>query len=113
MVRHRDTLHAIAARYDLNITTLKALNHIAANSALVRVGQKLLVAEKEHDAPRAAPVAISSAEEVADIIHIVRKGESPFEIATSYGVSVTKLLATNELNKRSVIYPGQRFRIPR
>ncbi len=45
-------------------------------------------------------------------VHVVRKGDTPWLIATNYGVTVTDLLANNQLTKRSVIRPGQRLGIP-
>jgi len=45
-------------------------------------------------------------------VHIVRSGESPFSIASSFNVPVESLLRANSLTRRSVIHPGQSLRIP-
>jgi LysM repeat protein len=45
-------------------------------------------------------------------VHIVRAGESPFSIASSFNVPVESLLRANALTRRSVIHPGQSLRIP-
>lgn len=113
VVRRSDTLYGIADRYNLSVAALRELNDIPAESELVRIGQKLRVA-----APEAAPAPDMPAQAGADddashVIHVVRKGETPIDIASSYGISVTRLLSLNELTRQSVIYPGQRFRIPR
>jgi membrane-bound lytic murein transglycosylase D len=45
-------------------------------------------------------------------VHVVRKGETLFRIATAYGISLTRLLEANGLNKSATIHPGQEIRIP-
>ncbi len=42
-------------------------------------------------------------------IHIVRRGDTLSEIAESYNVGLSRLLAWNRLSRRSVIRPGQRL----
>lgn len=46
------------------------------------------------------------------VVHVVRKGDSPWLIAANYGVTVSELLANNQLSKRAVLRPGQRLDIP-
>jgi membrane-bound lytic murein transglycosylase D len=108
VVRKRETLSRIAKRYDLTVAELRALNNIAPDDHVVKVGQKLLVVDAAKTEP--ASVLVEARDE---IIHIVRKGETAMEIAANYGVSLSDLMATNDLQRHSVIYPGQRFRIPR
>lgn len=47
------------------------------------------------------------------VVHVVRKGETLFRIATAYGVSLAKLLDANDLHVSAVIHPGQHILIPR
>jgi membrane-bound lytic murein transglycosylase D len=108
VVRKRETLYQIAKRYDLTVSELRALNEIAPNDHVVKVGQKLLVVDSAKTEP--SSVFVEARDE---IVHIVRKGETAIEIAANYGVSLSELMATNDLQRHSVIYPGQRFRIPR
>lgn len=44
--------------------------------------------------------------------HVVRKGESPFRIATRYGIKVNAMMAMNDLRPDAVIRPGQKLKIP-
>ncbi|MGH8507227.1 MAG: transglycosylase SLT domain-containing protein [Gammaproteobacteria bacterium] len=44
--------------------------------------------------------------------HIVRKGESPYLVASRYDVPLKDLLALNDIGRRGIIRPGQRLRIP-
>ncbi|MBI3775306.1 MAG: LysM peptidoglycan-binding domain-containing protein [Gammaproteobacteria bacterium] len=115
VVRRHDTLFGIAARYGMDVPALQQLNNRAPDNDVVRVGDKLRVVEDARDdaaLPATAPEA-ALAEDNTDIIHIVRKGETPVKIASSYGITVAKLLTSNDLTKQSIIRPGQRFRIPR
>jgi membrane-bound lytic murein transglycosylase D len=45
-------------------------------------------------------------------LHRVNKGESPSHIAAKYGVSVSKLMAVNDIRQATKLRPGQRLRIP-
>ena len=45
-------------------------------------------------------------------VHIVRSGETPWQIAQSFNVSLSALLSVNGLTSRSRIHPGQALRIP-
>ncbi|MGQ0591568.1 MAG: transglycosylase SLT domain-containing protein [Gammaproteobacteria bacterium] len=52
------------------------------------------------------------ARRLAERVHVVRKGESPYRVAARYGVSVGTLLKLNAMGRRAVMQPGQRLRIP-
>ncbi len=71
-------------------------------------------------APARAPTAQSAAEKHGQaaalvtevVVHVVRRGESLFQIAMRYGVTVSDLLGLNRLTEHSVLRPGQRLRVP-
>jgi len=105
VVRRNESLSTIAVRFDLSIRTLRALNGIAPGRDLIRVGQKLRVREAVE------PVVNDSAQGNI-IVHVVRKGDNPWVIATNYGISVKQLLKTNQLTRHSILRPGQRLDIP-
>jgi membrane-bound lytic murein transglycosylase D len=113
VVRRHDTLFGIAARYSMDVAALQAMNNRAPDNDVVRVGDKLLVVAAARDETPVIAPETAATDDGADIIHVVRKGETPIEIASSYGIPVAKLLASNDLTKQSIIRPGQRFRIPR
>jgi membrane-bound lytic murein transglycosylase D len=46
------------------------------------------------------------------LVHVVRKGETLFRIARTYGISLGELLDLNKLSEDAPIHPGQRLRIP-
>ena len=101
IVRANESLSTIAQQYGLSTQTLRALNDIAPHSDLIRVGQKLRV----RDATEPAVAGDM-------IVHVVRKGDNPWVIASDYGIAVKDLLDANQLTRRSVIRPGQRLDIP-
>jgi len=94
VVRRGETLSAIALRYDMRLSDLRRLNDMSSGQSLIRVGQKLIV----H-----GPVGA---------VHVVRRGDTLTEIASSYGVRLSDLLYANKLSRKSVIYPGQEIHIP-
>lgn len=116
VVRRNETLYSIAKTYGTDIATLRQLNDMNPKNHVVKLGQKLKVVDTRVDrveADAAAPTVASTQADHSEIIHVVRKGETAFDIAANYGVSLRSLMSSNELTKHSVIYPGQKFRIPR
>ena len=105
MVRKNETLYMLAKRYDMSIAQLRDLNGLASDRDLLYVGQKLRVWPGLSTGQRQS---VSSDQ----LYHIVRRGDSPYQIASNYGVSLKELLHTNELTVQSVIRPGQRLVIP-
>lgn len=105
IVRPNESLSVIAKRYDLSIKTLRALNDISPDKDLVRVGQKLRVRD-------AVEPAVGGEKESEARFHVVRKGDTAWDIATNYGISLKELMVSNQLTKRSKLHPGQRLEIP-
>ena len=105
IVRANESLSTIAAHYDLSIQTLRALNDIPHRQDLIRVGEKLRVRE-------AVEPVINGSGQGDVIVHVVRKGDNPWVIATNYGIPVKDLLVTNQLTRHSILRPGQRLDIP-
>jgi len=59
-----------------------------------------------------APAGASRGTAASRRVHIVRSGETPWQIAQSFNVSLAALLSANGLTSRSRIHPGQALRIP-
>jgi membrane-bound lytic murein transglycosylase D len=95
VVQRGETLTSVAARYGLSVAALRQLNGIPAGTSEIRQGQRLRVADDSHP------------------VHVVRKGDTLFKIATFHGVSLADLLSANALTERTVLRPGQQLRIPR
>ena len=57
------------------------------------------------------PVATVTPQEDGSIIHIVQPGEVLLNIALAYNVKLSELYELNNLNDKSVIYPGEKIKI--
>lgn len=106
-VRRGDTLWSIAARHDLSVGALTRANDLT--STTIRPGQKLRVTALS--APRAA-VATPAARPASGAVHEVRAGQTLWAIAQKNGITLGRLLEANGLGGDSIIYPGQKLRIP-
>jgi len=94
-VRRGDSLYSIARAYSTTVDRIRRDNNLSSNT--IHPGKKLKVAAgSRSDLKR----------------YTVKKGDNPGAIASRHGVSLSALLRTNGLGKRSTIYPGQVLAIP-
>ncbi|MDY6904177.1 MAG: LysM peptidoglycan-binding domain-containing protein [Thermodesulfobacteriota bacterium] len=91
VVRSGESLWILARRYGTTVRTIMQLNDLKGTT--LRVGQVLKM-------PGASPP-----EGVKT--YKVKRGDSPFTIALSHGMSLRQFLQINNLHSRSTIYPGQ------
>jgi len=92
IVRRGDSLYLIANTFNTTVQAIKKENHLKSN--LLRVGQKLIIRSGK---PKGAT------------LYTVKRGDTPFEIANKFGMSLSYLLSLNGLSPRSKIYPGQKL----
>ena len=112
-VRSGDTLSTIARRWHITVKSIVQANRLRSDS--LRVGQRLvLTVPNVARSPIVAASKTSSKSQASGghIIYAVRSGDSLFNIARRYGVSVDDLRMTNRLSGNA-IRAGQRLRIPR
>ena len=112
-VRSGDTLSTIARRWHITVKSIVQANRLRSDS--LRVGQRLvLTVPNVARSPIIASSKTSSKTQASGghIIYAVRIGDSLFNIARRYGVSVDDLRMTNRLSGNT-IRAGQRLRIPR
>lgn len=114
-----DNLTRIAARYGTTVAAIVQANNIT-NPNIIWVGQQLIIptgsgpvatltaVPTQVGFPTATPVTPPTGETV----HVVQPGENLFRIALSYGLSTSALAAYNGITNPSLIYVGQRLRIP-
>ncbi|TPG18271.1 lytic transglycosylase domain-containing protein [Pedococcus bigeumensis] len=100
-VRSGDTLSAIATRTKTSLATMYSLNRLNPRS-VIHPGQVLKVRGTTPAATRPAGTAA----------YQVRVGDTLSGIATKNSVTLAALLKTNRLSAASVIYPGQRLKVP-
>jgi N-acetylmuramoyl-L-alanine amidase len=98
-----DTISSIARRFGLRTTDVLAWNKLGWSS-IIRPGQVLHL--------RAAATAAHPATPAASASYVVRAGDTVSAIARRHGVPVQAVLSANRLTWSSVIYPGQRLRLP-
>jgi membrane-bound lytic murein transglycosylase D len=133
IVSRGETLSKIALQYGVRIEDIKAVNRLRSNR-LAR-GQRLVVPTsgsrswsraagryREDDpvrvrrpAARGRPVPARVAHAPAAgrrVVHVVRRGESLWAIASQFHTTTALLMQANGLNSRSRIRPGQTLRIP-
>jgi len=109
-VRAGDTLLAIAQQHDTTINTLMQINGLNENDARVlRPGQELRIPSGSNGPSAGAGRGASASQ-----TYTVQAGDTPFAIATRFGVSVDALLSMNGLSRADAtrLRTGQVLVIP-
>jgi len=104
-VRHGDNLWRLAGRYGTTVGAIQRANGLS--STQLSIGQRLEITVG--GGASSAPASFSPSSSSA---YVVRRGDTPASIARDHRVSLDELLRVNGLDRRSVIYPGQRLLIP-
>lgn len=100
-VQPGDTIFNIARRYGITLDALLAANPQIANPDLILPGQSICV-------PTAPPVTCPGG-----TLYMVRPGDTMFDIATRFGVTLQALIAANpQISDPNMIFPGQSLCIP-
>ncbi len=111
-VKKGETLATIARRYSTSVATLMAANNIKRRNHIV-VGQSLKVPAKGQPAgPKTAAASQRRSGRVASTVqHVVRSGDSLWNLARRYNTTVPKILAANGMAKPNLTI-GQKLAIP-
>ncbi|TFB80701.1 LysM peptidoglycan-binding domain-containing protein [Terrimesophilobacter mesophilus] len=113
-VKAGDTVSGIATRYGLATASVLALNGLGWKS-IIFPGQvlKLTNAKTSTPAPpKSAPPASSTTAPTATRTYTIARGDTISGIAARFGVSTQSILTANNLGWSTIIYPGQKVRIP-
>lgn len=109
-----DTLGRIAARFNTTIATLAQLNGIT-NPNTIYSGQRLII-PVAGDGSGLGPVPTSVPATPVPVAepttYVVRSGDSLFNIALRYRVTVAQLVQANGISDPNRVYVGQRLVIP-
>jgi membrane-bound lytic murein transglycosylase D len=111
VVEKGDSLWLIGNRYGVSTSSLRRWNR-KHGSSRIRPGQQIVVWVKEQSPPKVAklqPVEGRGQE----IWYTVRRGDSLWEIARRFDVTVSQLSRWNQIDVRRPIRPGLRLRIYR
>jgi len=95
-VKSGDTLYKIANNYGVSVSELKSLNNLTSNN--LSIGQKIKLPSK-------------MIEDTESNVYIVKNGDTLYEIANKYGVTVNELKSTNNLSSNNLSI-GQKLLIP-
>ncbi|HYP18065.1 MAG TPA: LysM peptidoglycan-binding domain-containing protein [Opitutus sp.] len=116
-----DSLWTIARKHHLSVAELAAANNIRA-SAVVRIGQKLIIPSKavsgssvsvvDPGATKAAPTPPAARGTRESVRHVVRPGETLGAIARKYQVRVGEIATANNIADPAKIRPGMELTIP-
>jgi LysM repeat protein len=112
VVQRGETLYSIARRYGTSVQAIVSANGLR-NANFIYSGQRLRI-------PGASSGSVSSggssrgggAAPAGGGVHVVQRGETVASIARRYGTSIAAIASTNGLRNPSLIYVGQRLRIP-
>ncbi|MET1089837.1 MAG: LysM peptidoglycan-binding domain-containing protein [Arthrobacter sp.] len=107
-----DTVSAIAGRFGLNTGEILKLNNLQANT-IIYPGQKIKLSGSANApaAPAAAPTPAPPATAGGGATYTVKPGDTLGAIAARHNVSLANVFAWNNLNMRSIIYPGQKVKV--
>jgi cell wall-associated NlpC family hydrolase len=100
-VRKGDSIWRIAESLNVSCRALLEINNLVPDS-VIRPGQELRVPDAQNECPTAAP----------ERRHKVAAGESLWQIARRYGVSVAALVAANDIPNPNLIHPGIELIVP-
>ena len=111
VIRRGETLTHVAQRFGVSVSAIQAANG-GLNPRRIQAGQRIQVPAENGDVVAAAARATQEASRAAHpTTHRVRNGDTLWEIARRYDVSVTQLRRWNAMGSRSQIRPGQSLRV--
>lgn len=113
-IRRGDTLSTIAARHHISIGTIKKVNHI--RGTRLRAGHSLMipVASKSARSYRLSAAQRKQTQQNTQrkgtrVVHIVRKGDTFWDLSRKHKVSHRALARWNGMAPRDPLVPGQKL----
>ncbi|MGM9879035.1 MAG: LysM peptidoglycan-binding domain-containing protein [Bacilli bacterium] len=97
VVKKGDSLYGIANKYDISVESLKNANGLSGN--LINIGQTLVIPTSSNVSPGDY------------VVYTVKSGDSLWNIANQYGVSVNDIVDYNNLGT-TLLQIGQQLLIP-
>ncbi len=108
-IKRGDSLERIARVNGTTVDAIVALNGLS--STRLQIGDKLKVQGKAGSLPQESPLATNGSAEGE--LYTVQSGDSPWLIATRFGVAPDELLKLNDLDEGAArkLKPGDKLRI--
>lgn len=100
-VQRGESLYAIARRYQTTVHAIVSANRLEDPNAICP-GQALII-PRPGEIPSPPP---------GGIVHLVRPGETVFQLAAKFGASAPEILKANQIAHPEFILPGQQLVIP-
>lgn len=94
LAKEGETLKDLELKYKVKADLIAKVNNLK-KEEILKEGQRVFIPEDTFEG-----------------YHIVKKGENPYLIAKKYNVPLEKFLEINGLNKKSLIHPGQKLKVP-
>lgn len=106
-VKKGDTLGVIAQQHGVTVKALQAANNMTGTN--LKIGQKLVIPGKGGTATTTVASSGGNKSGGAKALtnYKVKSGDSPYSIARSHNMQLSRFLAINNLTPKSVIKPGQ------
>jgi membrane-bound lytic murein transglycosylase D len=113
VIKSGDTLGAIARAHNTQVPILQQVNNLS--DARIIAGQTLLIPRAYRDGdPLPLPntlLAAANSQPVPSTAYQVRSGDSLWEIANRYKLSISELATWNNIDPSAVLRPGQSLRM--
>lgn len=108
-IREGETLGGIAHRYGTRVSVLQELNNL--RGTLIRAGGDLVVPAPGRRRTDYTRRSGEDSESTDQVVHLVRRGDTLWDIARAYRVPMDSLAAWNGLHRSSVLRVGQRLTV--
>jgi membrane-bound lytic murein transglycosylase D len=102
-IRRGDSLIRIAQRFDTQVELLRAVNNLDGN--LIRAGDTMMIPNSE--AWQASLAMAESGRSAVRRGYTVRSGDSLYEIALRFEVTIDDIITWNDLDPSRYLQPGQ------
>jgi membrane-bound lytic murein transglycosylase D len=107
-VRSGDTLSTIAESYRTSVKPIMYLNNLRSRS-FIRAGSTLFVPVRGTKQARVRRRVPRAPLKYIEGTHIVRRGDTLWDLSIRFGVPVKRLLKWNKMRKSDKLMPGQRL----
>ncbi|MFT5258702.1 MAG: membrane-bound lytic murein transglycosylase D [Saprospiraceae bacterium] len=114
-VQSGDVLGRISSQYNVSVAAIKRTNKLSSN--LIHLGQILLIPViGDKGSTKVAKTSTANSTQTGDlstekVTHLVRKGDTLWQIARRYGVKVAQLSSWNKISSSQTLRLGQRLLI--
>ena len=110
-IRRGETISTIASKYGVSQYAIREANNMSHRHSRIYAGKTLIVPVPLDGAPSKSK-RHRGKRKAENGVYIVRSGDSVYDIARSFNVSMASIKNLNNIGRRGRIYVNQRLRIP-